>query len=242
MILLFTDFSWQGPYVGQLHLVLAREAPGIVVIDLQHDAPSFAPLAAGHLLASLVDQLPENAVVIAVVDPGVGSQRRALLLQAGGLRFVGPDNGLLAPVAARYPESRVHLIEWQPHRLSASFHGRDLFAPVAARLALRASVETKELRLEEIVGGGQPPLLPEIIYIDGYGNAWTGIPVSSLPADARILVQGVALPRARTFSDVEKGQAFWYENSAGLVEIAINQGSAAAQLRLQLGMRLTVGS
>ena len=142
MILLFTDFGWQGPYVGQLHLALAQEAPGIRVIDLMHDAPAFSPIAAGHLLSALVDRVPAEAVVVAVVDPGVGSARHPLLVEAAGRRFVGPDNGLLAPVTHRYEAVDVRIIEWRPPRLSASFHGRDLFAPAAARLVRGAEVAT----------------------------------------------------------------------------------------------------
>lgn len=242
MILLFTDFGWRGPYVGQLHLVLAQEAPGVPVIDLLHDAPAFTPRAAGHLLAALAENIPEGALLVAVVDPGVGSERRALLLEAGGVRYIGPDNGLLAPLAARYPESRAHVIEWRPQRLSRSFHGRDFFAPVAARLALGAVVMTAPLALDEIVGSANSTMLAEVIYIDGYGNAWTGLPVSSLPPDPTITVGATALPRAQTFSDVERGQAFWYENSAGLVEVAVNQDSAAARLGLQLGDPVAVQS
>ena len=159
-----------------------------------------------------------------------------------GRWFVGPDNGLLAPVASRYSDSRVSVIDWRPARPSASFHGRDLFAPVAARLALGHDVMVTPLGLAEMVGSAQSALLAEVIYIDGFGNAWTGIPISSLPQGATICLGETALPRARTFSDVEKGKAFWYENSAGLVEIAVSEGSAALQLGLQLGAPISIRS
>lgn len=242
MILLFTDFGWQGPYVGQLHLALAQEAPGSRVIDLMHDAPAFSPIAAGHLLSALVDRVPAEAVVVAVVDPGVGSARHPLLVEAAGRRFVGPDNGLLAPVAHRYEAVDVRIIEWRPPSLSASFHGRDLFAPAAARLVRGDEVATTPFPSPQMVGAGQPAWRPEVIYIDGYGNAWTGIPAGDLPTGAGIAVGGTLLPRARTFSDVERGQAFWYENSASLVEIAVRQGSAAERLGLRLGAPISISS
>ena len=242
MILLFTDFGWQGPYVGQLHLALAREAPGVPVVDLMHDAPTFSPLAAGHLLAALTTQMPPEAVVVAVVDPGVGSARRAILLDADGRRFVGPDNGLLAVVAQRASSVSAKVIQWRPPYLSATFHGRDLFAPVAARLYIDKEVASEPLAVREL--GDYPPHEPlaEVIYIDGYGNAWTGIALDSLPGGSTLRVGPQEVPKARTFSDVEKGQAFWYENSAGLVEIAVRQGSAADHLGLRLGTRVTIES
>lgn len=240
MILLFTDFGWTGPYVGQMHMVLASSAAGVPAVDLQHDAPAFAPKAAGYLLAALARDLPPGCIVVAVVDPGVGSRRRPLLLEAAGRQYLGPDNGLLAPLAARDPYAQAWVIEWQPPRLSASFHGRDLFAPAAARLAKGLPLEKAPVPVPELVGAAAPPELAEIIYIDGYGNAWTGLPAQALRPGTSLVVGSRVLEQARTFSDVEKGEAFWYENSAGLAEIAVNQGSAATDLGLEIGTPLDV--
>lgn len=235
MILVFTDYGLAGPYVGQLHAVLAAAAPGVAVVDLQHDAPAFSPRAAGLLLAALSRDLPADCIVVAVVDPGVGSDRRALLLEAGGRRFIGPDNGLLAPLAAADPQARAWSIDWRPARLSASFHGRDLFAPAAARLLRGEALPRSPLPAAELAGAGAPPALAAVIYLDGFGNAWTGLPAASLGSGSLLLAGGRLLRRARTFSDVEKGEAFWYENAAGLAEIAVNQGSAGALLGLSPG-------
>lgn len=240
MILLFTDYGLAGPYVGQLHAVLAAAAPGVPVIDLQHDAPTFSPQAAGLLLAALSRDLPADCTVVAVVDPGVGSARRALLLEAGGRRYLGPDNGLLAPLATSDPQARAWSLDWRPARLSASFHGRDLFAPAAARLLRGETLRHSPLPTTELVGAGAPAALSEVIYLDGFGNAWSGLPASSLPKGTALLAGGRLLRRARTFSDVEKCEAFWYENAAGLAEIAVNQGSAAALLGLSPGDRVLV--
>lgn len=240
MILLFTDYGLAGPYVGQLHAVLAAAAPGVPVIDLQHDAPAFSPQAAGLLLAALARDLPAGCTVVAVVDPGVGSARRALLLEAGGRRYLGPDNGLLAPLAASDPEARAWSIEWRPERLSASFHGRDLFAPAAARLLRDEALPRGPLPPADLVGAGAPAALAAVIYLDGFGNAWTGLPAASLPPGTQLRAGGRQLRRARSFSDVEKGEAFWYENAAGLAEIAVNQGSAEALLGLSPGDRVEV--
>ncbi|WP_366556008.1 SAM hydrolase/SAM-dependent halogenase family protein [Aquibaculum sediminis] len=240
MILLYTDFGWAGPYVGQMHAVLAAQCADHTIVDLQHDAPTFAPRAAGHLLAAVAEPLPPGCIVIAVVDPGVGSPRRAILLEAGGRTYLGPNNGLLTPLALRDPAARAAVIEWRPHVLSASFHGRDLFAPAAAKLANGEPLPSEPLPLRDLVGADEPSILEEVIYIDGYGNCWTGLAVKELAPDSRIVCAGSPLARARTFSDVEIGQPFWYENSAGLVEIAVNQGSAAAALGLTIGSAIGV--
>ncbi|MDH3597421.1 MAG: SAM-dependent chlorinase/fluorinase, partial [Rhodospirillales bacterium] len=136
MIVLFTDFGLDGPYVGQMKAVLHAEAPGVPLIDLMADAPAFDARAAAYLLAAYAPAFPAGCVFLAVVDPGVGGPRLPLAVEADARWFVGPDNGLLAPTARRAEAARTWQVTWRPDRLSASFHGRDLFAPVAARLAL----------------------------------------------------------------------------------------------------------
>lgn len=235
MLVLFTDFGWEGPYIGLLKLALERYAPSLPVIDLMHDAPPFDPQGAAFLLATYAAEFPENAVFVGVVDPGVGSSREGLILLADKRCFVGPDNGLFDRIVARARQVQAWRITWVPPRLSASFHGRDLFAPVAAMLAAGAA------RPEDL---GQPiPYEPcdwpddlaRIVYVDRYGNSMTGVRASSVAADARVRVQEQTLYRLRTFSDAPAGQGFWYENSSGLVEIATNQGSAAEKLHLRPG-------
>lgn len=235
MIVLFTDFGLHGPYVGQMKAVLAREAPGIPVIDLLADAPTFNPRAAAYLLAACVREFPENAVFLCVVDPGVGGDRLPLTAQAGGRWYVGPDNGLLSIVLRRDSEARAWSITWRPERLSASFHGRDLFAPVAARLAAGAAPTGHPMPVDALHGADWPDDLTEIVYVDAYGNAMTGLRASLVSRATDILTGGHRVRAARTFSDVDEGQAFWYENALGLVEIAVNQGHAANALGLAIG-------
>ena len=135
MIFLFTDFGSADLYVGQVKAVLAAQAPRAPVIDLLNDAPPFNIRAGAHLLAALAARIPRGSVTLAVVDPGVGGAREAVAVRADGRWFVGPDNGLISVAAARAGTAQVYAIGWRPRRLSASFHGRDLFAPVAAMLA-----------------------------------------------------------------------------------------------------------
>lgn len=223
-IILFTDFGVAGPYVGALKLAIAAIAPTVPVIDLMHDAPLCDPRRAGVVLAALLPSIPPGAVGVAVVDPGVGTARLPVLLSGGGRRFVGPQNGLLDPLAARLPDARWARIDWHPATLSASFHGRDLFAPVAARLAVGLDVPTRPLPAPSVPA---PEIMPEIVYVDVYGNLWTGWPAASVPAGAVFVLNGQRFTRARTFADRDPGTGFWYENSAGLVEIAVREGSAA---------------
>jgi len=139
MIVLFTDFGVEGPYIGQMKAVLAREAPSEVVIDLFANAPSFDAQSAAYLLAAYSAEFSVGTVFLAVVDPGVGSERRAAAVLVDGRWFVGPDNGLFNVVAMRARDVQWWDLTWRPEHLSASFHGRDLFAPVAARLSATTS-------------------------------------------------------------------------------------------------------
>jgi S-adenosylmethionine hydrolase len=216
--------------------VLAREAQHIPAIDFLNDVSPFGIKAAAHLLASLVPECPQGSVFLAVVDPGVGGQREPIALRADGYRLVGPDNGLLSVFAARAAHSEVFRIAWRPERLSASFHGRDLFAPVAARVAMDDVPEGWLLPVPGLSVDFGADELPEIIHIDHYGNAMTGIRGGPVRRDAELMVNGHRLHYARVFSAVARGDAFWYENSQGLVEVAANQASAAEKLQLGVGM------
>jgi S-adenosylmethionine hydrolase len=235
-IVLFTDFGSGDLYVGQVKAVLQRLAPAVPVIDLLHEAPAFNVKASAHLLAAMIGRFDADNVFLAVVDPGVGGTRDALVMRADGRWFVGPDNGLLSVVGARAHKGDCWRIVWRPEQLSPSFHGRDLFAPVAARLGTQDSLPREWIehvdRLNVEFGGDD---LPQVIYVDHYGNAHTGIRASGIPREALLAVRDKRLPYARVFSDAGKDAAFWYENSQGLVEIAINCGDAGRALNLKIG-------
>ncbi len=241
MIVLFTDFGLEGPYLGQVKAVLEREAPGVPVIDLFADAPAHEPRLAAYLLAAYVAEFPAATVFLCVVDPGVGDpQRRAAALEADGRWFVGPDNGLFNVVGRRARSLSWWDLTWRPDRLSASFHGRDLFAPVAARLARGEAPPGQPrdpaTRLEE----GWPDDLCRIVYVDRFGNAITGVRAATLAEGAMIEAGGRTMARARTFSEVGEGEAFWYENANGLAEIAVNRGRASEALGLAPGAEVAI--
>jgi S-adenosyl-L-methionine hydrolase (adenosine-forming) len=240
MIVLFTDFGLAGPYTGQVKAVLHQLAPGVPVVDLFADLPAGKPKPAAFLLAAYGPWFAPGTVLLAVVDPGVGGARAAVVVEADGRSYVGPDNGLFEIVLRRAGAARASEILWRPDKLSASFHGRDLFAPVAAQLAC-GGLPSGALRGAET---GRFPHWPddlaEIVYIDGYGNAMTGLRAAVVPAQRRLAVGGHELAHARTFSDAAPGAAFWYENSNGLAEIAVNGGRADSALGLAIGTPVAV--
>jgi S-adenosylmethionine hydrolase len=241
MIALFTDFGLEGPYTGQVMAVLHQTAPAVTAIPLFADAPSGQPKPAAYLLAAYAAWFPPGTIFLCVVDPGVGGARRAVVVEADGRLYVGPDNGLFDIVSRRANAARLSEIAWRPPSLSASFHGRDLFAPVAARLATGELVAAvAQPAADRSAERGWPDDLAEIVYIDHYGNALTGLRGIQVPAGARLVVGGGSIPPVATFSAVQSGEAFWYVNSNGLAEIAVNGGSAGQVLGLRVGSTVAV--
>lgn len=234
MIFLFTDFSSAGPYVGQMKAVLARRAPGIRAIDLMHDAPAFNPMASAHLLAACIGGAEPGDVFLCVVDPGVGTERRGVVLEADGRWLVGPDNGLLDVTASRATSAEWWEITWAPTELSASFHGRDLFAPVAAGLASDATPSAWGRQIDAPTDSPGDDW-PAVVYVDGFGNAMTGLRAGSVPQAAALDVAGQRMTYRRTFGEAAPGEVFWYVNSLGLVELAANGGNTAKLLGLAIG-------
>lgn len=236
MIVLFTDFGVGSLYQGQMRAAILQAAGRpLPVVELCSDAPRYNPRSAAYLLAALAPGLPRGAVIVGVVDPGVGGERRAVVLEADGRWYVGPDNGLFAIVARHAPGPRWREILWRPESLSETFHGRDLFAPAAVRIHQGRPLALGAPDPDVMAGADWPAELAEVIYLDPYGNAMTALRVGSVNPAARIRVNGQVLLHARTFSDLQPGTAFWYANSSGLVELAVSRGNAAQALGLQVG-------
>jgi S-adenosylmethionine hydrolase len=238
LIAICTDFGLEGPYVGELQLVLAREAPGVSVVNLISDLPRFDARASAYLLAALVEELPIACVCLGIVDPGVGTERPPVVLEADGRFFVGPGNGLFALIARRAQRARWWEITWRPQRFSSTFHGRDVFAPVAARIARGMTVPGEHRDSLGEIGSDWPDELEQVVYLDAYGNAMVGTRATSIAGAVRLRVAGRELERRSTFGEAAPGEAFWYENSSGLVEIAVNRGAAAGSLGLKVGDRV----
>ncbi len=241
MIVLFNDFGISGPYVGQMKAVLIRLAPSVPIVDLFSDAPRCNPRAAAFLLAAYVTEFPLDSVFLTIVDPGVGDrQRRPCVVRADGRWYVGPDNGLFNVLAWRARSLKWWDITWRPANISNSFHGRDLFAPVAARIARGEEPPGDVVPNESRMLSGWPDDLAEVIYIDHFGNAMTGLRASCLAPGTVLSINNRVVGYARTFSAVPEGKPFWYENANGLVEIAVNKGGAANMLGLAIGTPVKV--
>jgi S-adenosylmethionine hydrolase len=234
LIALFTDYGFEGPYVGQVHAAIHALAPEARVIDLQHDAPRNNPRASAYLLAALAPGFPSGTVFFCVIDPGVGTGKdEPVVMDLDGRLFAGPDNGLFDIAVRRSRKMSCRRIRWRPERLSQAFHGRDLYAPVCAMLATAGNSDLEPVAWRD--RHGWPDDLWEIIYIDRFGNCMTGIRVESIDTNAVLNRGGRRITHAVTFARAPSGEPFWYGNSIGLVEIAVNGGSAADMLRLKIG-------
>jgi len=239
MIVLVTDYGLKGPYLGEVEAVLFRYAPAQRVITLFADVPRHNPQAGAYLLAAYGRGFPNGTIFFCVVDPGVGGGRdKPVVLRIGDHSFVGPHNGLFDIVARRATGVECWEITWQAEDLSASFHGRDLYAPVCAMLANQQPIPGR--RIDWRPRHDWPDDLEKIIYIDHFGNLISGIRAAGIDSSAVVHIGGLALNNAVTFAAAKQGEAFWYANSSGLVEIAVNRGSAATDLSAAIGSEIVI--
>jgi hypothetical protein len=239
IITLFTDFGNDGLYVGQMHAVIAASLPDVKVVDLCHSLPLQNIKSAAYLLPAYSHYLPPASVTVCVVDPDVGGTRPHAVCLADGRWFIGPDNGMFDVLAQHTDHFEKTYFTW-PGQVSSSFHGRDVYAPAACLLAEAGTSDVLDCKDVVQAESDYPEDLPEIVFFDHFGNAITGLRRSSLPKEVSIAVAGQDLSEANTFSDVIEGNCFWYENSNGLVEIAVNKGSARDKLNLVLGSTVEV--
>jgi S-adenosylmethionine hydrolase len=234
MLILVTDFGLEGPYIGQVQAVLQQQAPGIPLINLFSDLTPFAIQDAAYLLPAYAAGFPAGSVFLCVVDPGVGGRRPGVVVQADERWYVGPDEGLFALVTRR-----AHAIQsWRLPEVAGaapSFHGRDVFAPAAAYLARNRRIITGWEPCPVAARADWPNELPRVVYIDRFGNAITGVRAATVPPAACLSIAGRTLTQAPTFSAVAAGEPFWYANSSGLVEIAVNRGRADTLLGIEVG-------
>ena len=239
-IVLATDYGVSGSYVGQLKSVIYKIEPNVQCIDLIHDLPAFNPKASAYLLASHLGYIPENSVVVGVVDPGVGSAREPIVLDGDNFTFVGPNNGLFSIVARKLSNVKLNEIHLTKEPQSKTFHGRDIFAPTAAQIVINSSPVLESMSIDSLVGKDFPNELFEIIYIDYYGNAVTGITCSQIKIDQLVKINDYEIKYAETFSAVKPEECFWYCNSNGLIEIAAREASATEIMNLSIGAKLII--
>ena len=241
MIVLFSDFGVNGPYIGQIKAVLAQELGDYPVIDLFSDAPTHDPKASSYLLAAFCRDLPQGAVIVAVVDPGVGSdQREGVVVEADGKFYVGPGNGLFTALCHQAGSTKVSKIAWSPDNVSVSFHGRDVFAPIAAKIVADKLGSHDLFPLERPMPSLGPADLAEVVYVDHFGNLMTGLRGQVVNHNQVITLNNLDIYYAITFSSVPKGTGFWYVNSSGLIEIAVNYGRADEYFGATIGCSVKI--
>lgn len=254
-ISLTTDFGLSDGFVAALHGVIARQAPAVRVIDVTHDVHPGDVARGAAVLAQTVPHLPP-AVHVAVVDPGVGTRRRGVALSTPAGLLVGPDNGLLTPAADVLGgiTGAVELTnaEWHGRSVATTFHGRDVFAPVAARLAVGLALAEAGPALDPAGLVRLPPPLvtvgdgyveAEVLTVDRYGNVQLAADAQALEAlGDRVTVGGMHAVRRATFGDVPRGALLVFGDSAGHAAVAINGGRAVVALGVEPGDVLRVST
>jgi S-adenosyl-L-methionine hydrolase (adenosine-forming) len=256
LITLTTDFGVRDPFVGIMKGVLLGIAPAARIVDLTHAVPPQNVVAGAYLLASAVPWFPRGTIHVAVVDPGVGTRRRALLVETANAFFVGPDNGLLSLAAPARTIRRIIDVSRSRHRLrpvSRTFHGRDVFAPIAAALASGIAPEVvgrmtrsmQRLRIPPVRRRGRA-LLGEVLWVDGFGNLATNVTATDLAAAAfrghalSITIEDTVVPFRSSYASVPQSRPLALMNSADLLEIAVNHGSAAEHVGAGVGSQVRV--
>ncbi|MGF1480593.1 MAG: S-adenosyl-l-methionine hydroxide adenosyltransferase family protein [Cyanophyceae cyanobacterium] len=242
VIALLSDFGLQDSYVGVMKGIIAT-ITSQTVIDLTHQIPPQNVAAGRFCLMNAFAYFPANTVYIAVVDPGVGSPRRGVAVKFAQGYLVGPDNGLFSGVLSLSPASAavelIHSQYWRSPFPSATFHGRDIFAPVGAHLANGVSLEAlgpvinpNSLVQLSLPSSIDPQLTGCVQYIDIFGNLITTIPATAVQGSWAMAIKGTVIPSGQTYSDVATGEAIALAGSHGWVEVAVNGGSAQSRLQV----------
>jgi hypothetical protein len=258
LLTLTTDFGLSDHYVGVMKGVILGICPRAQIVDISHQVKPFEIAEAAYLIAQAYRQFPRKTVHIVVVDPGVGTARRPILMEAAGQYFVAPDNGALAMVYAR-EKSKIRLIsddKYFRQPVSATFHGRDIFAPVAAHIAAGAPPSRMGRLIEDYLRPGfeKPQRTGKrtwsgrILNIDRFGNVVTNFHASDFPNLERQNFSLIFGPHqvsvlARNYAQCGPGELFAIVGSSGYLEVSVNQGSAAKQIGCESGavVEMTVG-
>ncbi len=256
IITLTSDFGLRDPFVGVMKGRILERLPTAQIVDLTHEILAHWPAEAGFWLARSFEYFPSGSVHVAVVDPGVGTARDIAIVQVGSHVFLAPDNGLLEPVAACDPAARLWhldlsvLARLRLGRPSATFHGRDVFAPLAAELAAgRAAIHELGRPIDQLVpawvdapDASADRVAGVVITIDHFGNLITNIDSRLLDGWVEPIVHAgrEALSLRRTYGDMQPGQSMALVNSFGVVEIAVAEGRACDVLGLSRGAPVIV--
>jgi S-adenosyl-L-methionine hydrolase (adenosine-forming) len=253
LITLITDFGTQDWFVGTTKGVILGINPRAAIVDITHEIPPGSIRAGAFALMASCRYFPKDTVHVVVVDPGVGSARKAIAVQTANYLFVGPDNGVLSFALARENIKTIHRLENETYflqRVSQTFHGRDIFAPVAAHLSRGVPIHKFGRRQKEFARLEWPVprttrtgIEGEVVYFDRFGNAITNIETATLVGrvDHEVRAGDSRICGVKSFyHSVGTGEAAAVPGSSGFLEIAINGGSAEKTLHLKIGSRLTV--
>jgi len=227
-----SDFGLRDSYVAQVKARILSKIPDLTIVDITHDLEAYDILSGAWLLFTTYGSFPEGTIHLAVVDPGVGTRRRALIVEKAGHTFVGPDNGIFSFL---YPAESVTAVIWQPHgAIAPSFHGRDLFAPVAIRLLAGATALELGNAITDPIS--LDIVSPKVVHIDRYGNIVTNIVPARLQGHALVFQGHVIRNRVTTFEDLPQEDVGLIVGSAGTIEIVARQDQAARRLGARVGM------
>ena len=239
LITLLTDFGTADSYVAEVKGVLLSQVHGAALVDVTHQIPPGDVRAAQYVLSRVWRRFPQGSVHLAVVDPGVGTDRRALAASLAGHFFVAPDNGLLSFLPADAPFVALPV----PATAAPTFHARDVFAPAAGKLALGASLSNVGHAVTDEYRSPLPAphhdgtlMIGEVIYVDRFGTLISNIPGDAVEPGVRIKVAGTEIGTlVHTFGDVARGALVALVGSGGTVEVAVRDGSAARLLGVGVG-------
>ncbi|RLF20893.1 MAG: hypothetical protein DRZ82_00370 [Thermoprotei archaeon] len=257
VITLLTDFGIRDPYVAQMKGVILSINPDTIIVDITHDIRPHDINEAAFILLSAYNKFPVGTIHVVVVDPGVGTRRKAIVIETKRYLFVGPDNGVLSLAADHDGITNVYEIKnevFMRANVSYTFHGRDIFAPVAAYLSL--GIDPKYVgpklnpqRISRLAPVSAKKLgnmfLAHVLYIDHFGNVITNVRKDQIPQGITSVVikhrgKQIKLPLKRTYGEVEKGEFVAVVGSFDYLEIAVNQGNAAKSLGMSVGDSLTI--
>ena len=245
-VTLTTDFGLSDHYVGVMKGVIAGIAPDVGVIDITHDVPAFNVPEGAFAIAQAYRWFPTGTTHVVVVDPGVGSSRRAVAARVGGHLFVAPDNGVLSFVLERDPEFEMRAIDARHGlaEISRTFHGRDLFAPAAARLmaGLRFDHVGPRVREPLMLHSMEPTARRgRVLHVDRFGNLVTNFRAGQLGSREGLQVgAGTVFAMAESYAEAPVGAPFLIEGSSGYLEVSINRASAAQLLGVRAGTEITI--
>lgn len=257
IVTLMTDFGLKDPYVAEMKAAILGICPKVVIVDVTHEIAKFNIRMGAYVLASAASYFPDGTVHVAVVDPGVGTQRRAIVIRTKQSYFVGPDNGILILAAAKQSIKSIHELtnpRFMMPKVSSTFHGRDVFAPTAAHLLngvkpAEFGPEVREATKAEFakVTRKNGMLFGEVLHIDGFGNIITNINQKEIAqnrvkgeVNVELTGNNLKLKFCKAYGETKPRETLILIGSHGFLEISVNKGNAAEKFKTKAGDTIIV--